>query len=161
VATIAFGMGINKSNIRFVIHYDLPGSIDNYYQEIGRAGRDGLPAHCLLLFSYGDIHKVRFFIEQKTKQEQTVANILLNRLMGFAETDICRRVPLLNYFGETDVPDRCGMCDNCRTGRDEKELIDLTIPAQMFLSCVKRTDEIFGAGHIVNVLRGSNAQKVR
>lgn len=161
VATIAFGMGINKPNIRFVIHYDLPRSIDNYYQEIGRAGRDGLPAHCLLLFSYGDIHKVRFFIEQKTKQEQTVANILLNRLMGFAETDICRRVPLLNYFGETDVPDRCGMCDNCRKGRDEKDLIDLTVPAQMFLSCVKRTDEIFGAGHIVNVLRGSNAQRIR
>ena len=161
VATIAFGMGINKPNVRFVVHYDLPASIDNYYQEIGRAGRDGLPAHCLLLFSYGDIHKVRFFIEQKTKQEQMVANILLTRLMGFAETDFCRRVPLLNYFGETDIPDRCGMCDNCKTGRDEKNLIDLTVPAQMFLSCVKRTDEIFGAGHIVNVLRGSNSQKVR
>lgn len=161
VATIAFGMGINKPNVRFVVHYDLPASIDNYYQEIGRAGRDGLPAHCLLLFSYGDIHKVRFFIEQKTKQEQMVANILLTRLMGFAETDFCRRVPLLNYFGETDIPDFCGMCDNCRTGRDEMNLIDLTVPAQMFLSCVKRTDEIFGAGHIVNVLRGSNSQKVR
>ncbi|KAF0159229.1 MAG: Uncharacterized protein FD159_699 [Syntrophaceae bacterium] len=90
-----------------------------------------------------------------------VANILLNRLMGFVETDICRRVSLLNYFGETDVPDRCGMCDNCRIDQDEKDLPDLTKPAQMFLSCVKRTDEIFGAGHIANVLRGSNSQKVR
>ncbi|MBN1662329.1 MAG: DNA helicase RecQ [Deltaproteobacteria bacterium] len=159
-ATIAFGMGINKPNVRFVVHYDLPGSIDNYYQEIGRAGRDGLPAHCLLLFSYGDIRKVRYFIEQKTKQEQMVANILLNRLMGFVETDMCRRVSLLNYFGETNVPDRCGMCDNCRMSQDEKDLTDLTIPAQMFLSCVKRTDEIFGAGHIMNVLRGSKDQKV-
>jgi ATP-dependent DNA helicase RecQ len=160
VATIAFGMGINKPNVRFVIHYDLPGSIDNYYQEIGRAGRDGLPAHCLLLFGYGDLHKVQYFIGQKTEQEQRVANILLSQLVGFAETDLCRRIPLLNYFGETGVPDRCGRCDNCRMGKEEKALVDLTIPAQMFLSCVKRTGESFGAGHIVDVLRGSNSQKI-
>jgi ATP-dependent DNA helicase RecQ len=161
IATIAFGMGINKPNVRFVVHYDLPASIDNYYQEIGRAGRDGLPAHCLLLFGYGDSYKVQFFIGQKTGQEQRVAQILLSSIMGFAETDLCRRVPLLKYFGETDVPDHCGMCDNCRMGNDEKDLIDLTIPAQMFLSCIKRTGDIFGVGHIVDVLRGSNSQKVR
>jgi ATP-dependent DNA helicase RecQ len=160
VATIAFGMGINKPNVRFVVHYDLPGSIDNYYQEIGRAGRDGLPAHCLLLFGYGDIQKVQFFIGQKTEQEQRTANILLSRLMGFAETDLCRRVPLLDYFGETGIPDRCDMCDNCRPGEEKKDLVDLTVPAQMFLSCVKRTGEIFGAGHIVDVLRGANSQKI-
>ena len=160
VATIAFGMGINKPNVRFVIHYNLPGSIENYYQEIGRAGRDGLPAHCLLLFGYGDIQKVQFFIAQKTEQEQRTANILLSQLLGFAETDLCRRIPLLNYFGETGVPDRCGMCDNCRIGDDKKDLADLTIPAQMFLSCVKRTGEFFGAGHIVDVLRGSSSQKI-
>ncbi|MBN1614375.1 MAG: DNA helicase RecQ [Deltaproteobacteria bacterium] len=158
VATIAFGMGINKSNIRFVIHYDLPWSIDTYYQEIGRAGRDGLPAHCLLLFGYGDIHKAKYFIEQKSQQEQRVANILLNTLVGYAETDLCRRIPLLNYFGEVHTLQSCGMCDNCLT--EEKDLVDITIPAQMFLSCAKRTGESFGAGHIIDVLRGSTSQKV-
>jgi len=160
VATIAFGMGINKPNVRFVIHYDLPKSIDNYYQEIGRAGRDGLTAHCLLLFCSADIYKIQFFIRQKSDQEQRVANILLNHLIGFAETDLCRRIPLLNYFGETDIANRCDMCDNCRTEKRDEELVDLSIPAQMFLSCVKRTGEIFGAGHIVNILRGSKSQKI-
>ncbi|MDO9559955.1 MAG: DNA helicase RecQ [Syntrophales bacterium] len=158
VATIAFGMGINKSNVRFVVHHDLPRSIDNYYQEIGRAGRDGLPAHCLLLFGYGDIRNVQYFITQKTEQEQKVANILLSALIGFAETDLCRRIPLLQYFGEICEQVSCGMCDNCRI--EKKDLVDMTIPAQMFLSCVKRTDELFGAGHIIDVLRGSKSQKV-
>jgi ATP-dependent DNA helicase RecQ len=158
VATIAFGMGINKSNVRFVVHYDFPRSIDSYYQEIGRAGRDNLPAHCLLLFGYGDIQKINYFIKQKDEQEQRVANILLSTLLGFAETDLCRRVPLLNYFGETRAVDNCGMCDNCRSL--QKDLVDITIPAQMFLSCVKRTGERFGAGHLVDVLRGSQSRKV-
>ncbi|HBH88066.1 MAG TPA: hypothetical protein DDY17_10775 [Syntrophaceae bacterium] len=157
VATIAFGMGINKSNVRFVVHHDLPKSLDTYYQEIGRAGRDGLPAHCLLLFSYGDIQKIKYFIQQKNEQEQKVANILLSTLLGFAETDLCRRIPLLNYFGEPHALDNCEMCDNCRI--QQKDLVDITIPAQMFLSCVKRTDELFGAGHIIDVLRGSKSQK--
>jgi ATP-dependent DNA helicase RecQ len=93
VATIAFGMEINKPNVRFVIHYDLPGSIDNYYQEIGRAGRDGLSAHCLLLFGYGDLQRIQYFIEQKAEQEQRVANILLSQLLGFAETDLSAASP--------------------------------------------------------------------
>ncbi len=159
VATIAFGMGINKPNVRFVIHYDLPGSIDNYYQEIGRAGRDGLPAHCLLLFSYGDLQKIQYFIGQKAEQEQRVAQILLSQLLGFARRTFAA-ASLVELFWRDHVPERCGMCDNCRSGNEKKALVDLTLPAQMFLSCIKRTDEIFGAGHIVDVLRGSNSQKI-
>lgn len=158
VATIAFGMGINKPNIRFVLHFDLPNNIESYYQEIGRAGRDGLKSDCLLLFSYADIQKIKYFINRKNDHEKRVANIHLNSLLRFLETDICRRIPLLTYFGEEYSIKTCNMCDNCLAG--EKELIDLTVCAQKFLSCVKRTGEKFGAVHIVDVLRGSKAQKV-
>jgi ATP-dependent DNA helicase RecQ len=158
VATIAFGMGINKSNIRFVVHYDLPKNIESYYQEIGRAGRDGLRADCLLLFGYGDIRKIRYFIDQKEDQEKQVANMHLTALLRFAETHVCRRIPLLAYFGENYTQENCGMCDNCL--RQGQELSDLTIPAQKFLSCVRKTGEIFGAAHIIDVLLGSKSQKI-
>jgi ATP-dependent DNA helicase RecQ len=159
VATIAFGMGINKPNVRFILHFDLPGNIESYYQQIGRAGRDGLRADCLFLFGYGDIRKIKFFIEQKDDSEQRIATSQLNALLGFAETDDCRRIPLLNYFGEAHSDTSCSMCDNCLS--ENQTTVDVTIPAQQFLSCIKHTGEIFGAGHIIDVLRGSKAQKVK
>ncbi|MCP4176563.1 MAG: DNA helicase RecQ [bacterium] len=159
VATIAFGMGINKPNIRYVIHYDLPKNIESYYQQIGRAGRDGLYAHCRLLFSYGDIRKIKYFIEQmKNENEKRIANIHLNSIVALSETNECRRTPLINYFGEVYSDPKCDMCDNCNS--DDKSKIDLTIPAQKFMSCIARTGEIFGANHIISVLRGSKLKKI-
>ncbi len=158
VATIAFGMGIDKPNVRFVQHYDLPKNIESYYQEIGRAGRDGLQAHCLLLFSYADVQKIKYFIDQKDPAEKRIANIHLTALLRFAESEVCRRMPLLHYFGEKYDTEKCHACDICEGGRPEK--IDLTIAAQKFLSCVKRTGERFGSNHIIDVLRGSKAKRV-
>jgi ATP-dependent DNA helicase RecQ len=152
-------MGINKPNVRFVIHYDLPKNIESYYQEIGRAGRDGLNADCLLLFGYGDISKINYFIDQKEdEKERRIAKHHLNDLINYAESYECRRKPLLNYFGESYDKENCGMCDNCT--KEKEELVDITIAAQKFLSCVVRTGEYFGAMHIVDVLRGSKSQKV-
>lgn len=158
VATVAFGMGIDKSNVRFIIHYDLPKDLESYYQQIGRAGRDGLRADCLLLYSYSDVQTINHFIEQKAPEEQRGAALRLQAMLGFAEATVCRRSPLLTYFGETYEAESCDFCDNCTAA--ERELADVTIPAQKFLSCVKRTGEIFGMTHIIDVLRGSKAQKV-
>lgn len=159
VATIAFGMGINKPNVRFVLHYDLPKSVENYYQEIGRSGRDGLPAHCLLLYSYADRGNARYFINKiDNLQQRRIAGIHLDALIDYAEGDGCRRIPLMKHFGEGYTQENCGMCDNCRAG--VRQLVDITIPAQMFLSCVKRTGERFGVSYIVDVLRGSKKKKV-
>lgn len=158
VATIAFGMGINKSNVRFVLHYDLPKNLESYYQQIGRAGRDGLRSDCLLLFSYSDVQTINYFIMQQDPSQQIGARTRLDAMLAFVETNICRRKPLLNYFGEDYEIEDCETCDNCTT--EEGELMDVTIPAQKFLSCVKRTGELFGANHIIDVLRGSQSQKV-
>ena len=160
VATVAFGMGIDKSNVRFVVHYDLPKDLESYYQEIGRSGRDSLRADCLLLFNYSDTSTINHFIEVKEDEvERRAASLRLQAMVDYAQSSSCRRQALLPYFGQRYTAESCDMCDNCLTGEQE-ELVDLTVPAQMFLSCVKRTREMFGAGHVIKVLRGSREKKV-
>ena len=158
VATIAFGMGINKPNVRYVVHYDMPQNIESYYQQIGRAGRDGLRSDCLLLFSYSDTSKIKYFINQKEGNEKKVAEEHLDELVKYLESRDCRRKPLMSYFGEEYETEDCGMCDNCISA--DKDVEDFTIQAQKFLSCVIRSEEKFGAGHVIDILRGSKAKKV-
>ncbi len=157
VATVAFGMGIDKSNIRYVVHYDIPKNIESYYQETGRAGRDGLAAEALLLFGYGDIALARGLIENSDNAEQKRIELhKLNTMVGFAEALSCRRQVLLGYFGDRLAQD-CGNCDICL---NPPELVDVTEDARKALSCVFRVDQRFGVGHVIEVLRGSKKERL-
>lgn len=157
VATVAFGMGIDKSNIRYVVHYDIPKNIESYYQETGRAGRDGLPAEALLLFGYGDIAIARSLIEKTYNPNQKRIEMhKLNAMVGFAEALSCRRRILLGYFGE-NMPEDCGNCDICL---HPPEFIDVTEDARKALSCVYRVGQCFGMGHVIDVLRGSQKERL-
>lgn len=157
VATIAFGMGIDKSNVRFVVHMTLPKNIEGYYQETGRAGRDGLASTALLFYSSGDLIKLRSFAEIEGNEEQS--QVMLEKLQimaDFCETYTCRRKYLLNYFGE-ETKDKCGNCDVCT---NTYETIDATKPAQMILSAMARLDRQFGANYLIQLLRGSKSEKI-
>ena len=162
-ATIAFGMGINKPNVRWVIHHDLPKNIEGYYQETGRAGRDGLPSDCLLLFSPGDAAKQTHFIEEMSSQkEQQIAREQLRLMMHYSECASCRRRELLLYFGEEHAAPNCESCDNCL---EPRESYNATTPAQKLLSCVYRVREgaRFGVGlnHLIEILTGAATEKIR
>jgi ATP-dependent DNA helicase RecQ len=159
VATIAFGMGIDKSNVRFVLHADLPKNIENYYQETGRAGRDGEPAHCLLFFSRGDIPKIRYFIDKMPDAaESSLAVEKLNRVIEYAEHAVCRRKRLLGFFGEDYRSHNCNNCDIC-TG--VIETTDITRDAQIIMSAISRTGQRFGAGHISDIVAGADTKRMR
>jgi ATP-dependent DNA helicase RecQ len=159
VATNAFGMGIDKSNTRYVIHYNMPKTMENYYQEAGRSGRDGEKAECILFYSASDIITNKLLIENSGfNVDKTNEYKKLQEMVDYCNTDGCLRKYILGYFGESNSPNKCDNCGNC-SGNIENT--DITTEAQKILSCIKRTNERFGSGIITDVLKGSGTEKLR
>jgi ATP-dependent DNA helicase RecQ len=158
VATIAFGMGIDKPDIRFVIHFNIPKSIENYYQETGRAGRDGLEGNCILYYSHKDVAKLEHLMKDKPLSEREVGAQLINEMVGFAETGVCRRKVLMSYFGEEYTTENCGVCDNCLHPKERVEAKEHVVKA---LKVIKALDERFATGYVVNILTGKLTPQIQ